>query len=89
VTLDEHVRALVAEEISRTVADLRAEFEASGNGWPEWMDVKTAARYLGVEVGVVRKLYERGKLPHYQDGPGAKVWLRRSELDAYMEANCV
>jgi hypothetical protein len=25
-------------------------------------------------------------VPHYQDGPGAKVWLRRSEIDAYMES---
>jgi excisionase family DNA binding protein len=87
VSLDEAVRQLVAAEVERQLAEreeLRAE---DGNGWPEWLDVKTAARYLGCEVGVVRKLYERRKVPHYQDGPGSKVWLRRSELDAYMRAN--
>jgi hypothetical protein len=34
-----------------------------------------------------RKLIERRKIPSYSDGRGCKVWLRRSELDAYMEAN--
>jgi excisionase family DNA binding protein len=49
--------------------------------------VKSAARYLGCEAGAVRKLYERRKVPHYQDGPGCKVYLRRRELDQYLEAN--
>jgi excisionase family DNA binding protein len=51
------------------------------------MPLDVAAAYLGQSVAATRKLHERRKVPHYQDGPGAKVWLRRSELDAYMEAN--
>jgi excisionase family DNA binding protein len=47
----------------------------TAGGWPEWLDTATAAKYLGCKVGAVRKLYERRKVPHYQDGPGAKVWL--------------
>ena len=43
--------------------------------------------YLGQSVAATRKLCERRKVPPYRDGPGAKVWLRRSELDAYIEAN--
>jgi len=44
------------------------------SGWP--LDV--AARYLGQSVAATRKLYERRKVPHYQDGPGRRcgsaVW---------------
>jgi hypothetical protein len=64
--------------------------ERAGRGaWPEWMPLDVAAAYLGQSVAATGKLYERQKVPHYQDGPGAKVWLRRSELDEYMEANGV
>lgn len=85
--LDAAIRDLVMAEIAEAEARLRAEFEANGNGWPEWMPLDVAAAYLGQSVAATRKLYERRKVPHYQDGPGAKVWLRRSELDAHMEAN--
>jgi excisionase family DNA binding protein len=49
------------------------------------MPLDLAAAYLGQSVAATRKLYERRKVPHYQVGPGAKVWLRRSELDAFMQ----
>ena len=74
--ITERAAALVLERLHGSTPD---------SGWPEWLDVKTAARYLGCEVGAVRKLYERRKVPHYQEGNGCKVWLRRSEIDAYME----
>ena len=86
MSLDEAIRALVAEEVARQLAE-RGEPEASGIGWPEWLDVKTAARYLGCEVGAVRKLYERRKVPSYSEGRGCKVYLRRRDLDEFMEAN--
>lgn len=79
----------LAEVLAPRVAALREESDGleDSNGWPEWMPLDVAAAYLGQTVAATRKLYERRKVPHYQDGPGAKVWLRRSELDAYMEAN--
>jgi excisionase family DNA binding protein len=82
----EQFRQLV-EAVAERVLDRVAEREDGANGWPEWMPLDNAAAYLGQSVAATRKLYERRKVPVYQDGPGAKVWLRRSELDAYMEAN--
>ena len=87
MNFDAAVREMVADEVAKAKVELRAEFEMSGNGWPEWMPLDVAAAYLGQSVAATRKLYERRKVPHYQDGPGAKVWLRRSELDAHMEAH--
>jgi hypothetical protein len=87
VSVDRIIRELVAEEVAKAVAELRTELGAQREGgWPEWMPLDVAAAYLGQTVAATRKLYERRKVPMYQDGPGAKVWLRRSELDAYMES---
>jgi hypothetical protein len=81
----ETFEALVAAVADR-LREESPEHQEDGNG-PEWMTLPVAAEYLGSTVAATRKLYERRKVPHYQDGPGAKVWLRRSELDADMEAN--
>jgi hypothetical protein len=75
----------LVEAVAERLRESAVEGREDGNGWPEWMPLDVAATYLGQTVAATRKLYERRKVPHYQDGPGAKVWLRRSELDAYME----
>jgi len=54
--------------------------------WPEWMSVETAARYLDVSEERVRKLKDRGALTCYQEGPGCRVFFRRTELDQAMGA---
>ncbi len=88
MSLDAAIREMIAAEVEKAEQRLCEKFTTSGNGgWPEWMDVKTAARYLGCEVGAVRKLVERKKVPSHSEGRGCKVWLSRSELDTYMEAN--
>ena len=51
---------------------------------PEWMSVESAARYLDVSPERVRKLVARRTIPHYQEGPGCRVFLRRRELDEWM-----
>jgi excisionase family DNA binding protein len=60
------------------------EREAGGFDWPEWMSVDTAARYLDASEERVRKLKDRKEIPHYQEGPGCRVFFRRSELDHWM-----
>jgi Helix-turn-helix domain len=52
--------------------------------WPEWMNVATAARYLDISPERLAKAKQRGSVPHYQEGPGCRVFFRRSELDAWM-----
>lgn len=75
------------EVIVEAVTDrVTAALPPAEEGWPEWMSVPTAARYLDRSAGSVRKLYERGRVPSYSEGSGCRVFLRRSDLDEFMDA---
>lgn len=74
------VEALVAERIAEALADL----DLGDERWPKYLDVTTAAEYLGCTVERVRKLIARRALPVIQEGPGYRVALARADLDAYM-----
>jgi hypothetical protein len=79
--LAEAVAALVAEGVAAAVAEMpRSE------PWPEYMDVRTASRYLGVSEERVRKLQAAGKLDFCQEAPGHRVTYPRVALDALMAA---
>ena len=49
----------------------------------EWLDSRHAADYLGVHRDTLRKLAAERTIPSEQDGPGCKLYFRRSELDAW------
>ena len=74
-------------EHAAAMALARLQAGEAANGWPEWMSVETASRYLDVSEERVRKLKDRGELPCYQEGPGCRVFFRRSELDEAMNRN--
>jgi excisionase family DNA binding protein len=74
-----------AERAAAIVLAQLGEHDASSSEWPEWMSVETAARYLDASKERVRKLKERREIPYYQEGPGCRVFFRRSELDAWMD----
>jgi excisionase family DNA binding protein len=76
--------AALAERAAEIVYERLVEREARGTDWPEWMSVETAARYLDASEERVRKLKDRREIPHYQEGPGCRVFFRRSELDDWM-----
>jgi excisionase family DNA binding protein len=78
----ELIEAMVELTVGRAIERLR-DPEAEG-GWPAWMSVETAARYLDVSPERVRKLQARGKLPYYQHAPGCRVFFNRRELDCAM-----
>jgi len=48
-----------------------------------WLNTRQAADYLGMTLNGLHKLTAARALPFEQDGPGAKCWFRRSELDAW------
>jgi excisionase family DNA binding protein len=77
---DEVVEAIALRAAQIVVERLQVESQA----WPEWMGIETAAKYLDVSVERVRKLQARRQLPFHQEGPGCRVFFRRSELDAAM-----
>lgn len=49
----------------------------------EWFDSRHAAEYLGVHRDTLRKLAAERAIPSEQDGPGCKLYFRRSDLDAW------
>ena len=53
--------------------------------WPQWMNIDTAARYLDVTPDRLWKLKRAGRIPYVQDGPGARVFFGRDDLDACMK----
>ena len=79
----------VLNEIAERVAAILSERTASGPDFPEYLDVKAAAAYLGCTVGRVRKLVERRQVPFVQDGPGCRVYLARRDLDSWMDGRRV
>jgi len=56
------------------------------DGWPRWMNVKTAARYTDSSEPHIQSLRREGKLKAYRFGERA-VRFDRDELDAYI-ASC-
>ena len=49
-----------------------------------WMDSAAAARYIGRSISSLHKLTAARRIPFSQDGPGAKCFFRRSDLDDWM-----
>ena len=48
-----------------------------------WLDFDGALAHLGMKRGTLYKLTSSGTIPFHQDGPGCKLWFRRSELDEW------
>lgn len=75
----------IREELRAELRDtIRAEIEATA--WPEWQSVESASRYLDVSPERVRKLVAARRIPYSQEGPGCRVFLRRRDLDEWMDS---
>jgi hypothetical protein len=48
-----------------------------------WLDVRRAARYLGISAARLHHLVADRDLVRHQSSEGAKLWFLKSELDAY------
>jgi excisionase family DNA binding protein len=48
-----------------------------------WLSSQEAAAHLGLSVDALHKLAAARSIPFEQDGPGCKLWFRRSELDQW------
>ena len=49
----------------------------------EWFDSRRAAEYLDVHRDTLRKLAAQRTIPSEQDGPGCKLYFRRTDLDRW------
>ena len=52
---------------------------------PHWMGTQEAARYIGVTPRTLYRFINDGAVPAYK--MGRVIRLRRSDLDAFLEAN--
>ena len=82
--LDESGLALLA---ARLAPHLQTVMDQSPDVAPdEWLDSRGAAGCLGKSVAAIHKLTAARAIPFEQEGPGCKLWFRRSALDAWREA---
>lgn len=76
--------AAIAERIADAVAARLAK--STPEAIPEWLDSRAAAEYLGLHRDTLRKLAAERAIPAEQDGPGCKLFFRRSDLDEWRRA---
>lgn len=77
--LDEFISQL-AERVAERLANQAAVHAPATE---EWLDSRHAAEYLGVHRDTLRKLAAARSIPSEQDGPGCKLYFRRSDLDGW------
>jgi excisionase family DNA binding protein len=70
----------IADRLAAVITD---RLVVSDNRPDEWFDSRHAAEYLGVHRDTLRKLAAERSIPSEQDGPGCKLYFRRSDLDAW------
>jgi excisionase family DNA binding protein len=69
-----------AQRVATAIADQLGEQRTPED---EWFDCRHAADYLGVHRDTLRKLAAERAITAEQDGPGCKLYFRRSDLDAW------
>jgi len=74
--LADRVASALAERLTTPTVDVA----------PEWLDSRAAAQYLGLHRDTLRKLAAERAIPAEQDGPGCKLFFRRSDLDEWRMA---
>ena len=74
---------LVDHIADRLAAVITERLVVSDNRPDEWFDSRHAAEYLGVHRDTLRKLAAERTIPSEQDGPGCKLYFRRSDLDVW------
>jgi excisionase family DNA binding protein len=71
--LDDDALAAIAAALTPTTEPAR-----------EWFNVDSAAAYMDVTPERVRKLIALRAITYSQEGPGCRVLIRRTDLDAYL-----
>jgi excisionase family DNA binding protein len=82
LVLEAFIDKLVARVAAAVVEHLG---RASSDDSAEWLDSRSAAKYLGVHRDTLRKLAAERAIPVYQDGRGCKLFFRRSDLDEWRD----
>ncbi len=76
--LVERLLAQLADCVAAAIIDRLQPTTGSAD---DWLDSRHAAQYLGLHRDTLRRLAAERALPSEQDGPGCKLYFRRSDLD--------
>ncbi len=88
---DSHLAVLLVESLDdaalehlaeRLVPHLEGRTQASDD---RWLSASDAAAHLGISVHALHKLTAARAVPFEQDGPGCKLWFRRSDIDRWRQ----
>jgi len=74
--LDDEACALLAERLGPYLGSVSFPPD-------EWLDSDGAAVYLSLPRSTLHKLTSERAIPFEQDGPGCKLYFKRSALDAW------
>ena len=81
--LDDDALDRLAERLAPRLADRLAPNDPQRDGW---LTTRDAAAYIGRSTTALHKLTAARQIPFEQDGPGARCYFRRGDLDAWMRA---
>lgn len=77
------VDQLIDQLVDRLAAAVAERLARHNSKTDEWFDSRHAAEYLGLHRDTLRKLAAERTIPSEQDGPGCKLYFRRSDLDTW------
>lgn len=81
--LDDEALDALAQRLAPLVAN-RVATAAHPAAADRWLTTREAAAYIGRSPNALHKLSAARVVPFSQDGPGARCYFRRSDLDAWM-----
>ena len=79
--MGEELVTRLADALASRVAPL---FASAGS---PWLDADEAAAHLRIGKSSLYRMQRLGVIPAYQDGPGARLFFHRDELDDYRRSN--
>lgn len=77
------VDVLIGQLVDRVAEAIAERLCTTSADQPEWLGSREAADYLGLHRDTLRKLAAERAIPAEQDGPGCKLFFRRSALDEW------
>lgn len=78
-----HIGGILEQFIDALAERVAERLQAAPGTEDEWLDTREAAMHLGVHRDTIRRLAAERAIPSEQDGPGCKLFFRRSDLDAW------
>lgn len=84
LALDLSTCAVIGQEIGRYLAHSGAvKFDDTAAEGDRWMRTREAARYVGISTSELHRRVAAGEVPHEQEAPGAALFFKRADLDAW------